>query len=446
MDNRGITDQNVIPTYSPQFQSVSKGLTNSRPKLLFLAYPFPPQNAAGCVRTWNIAKYLARMGWDVTVVTPDPSILKLENLDGMTTKLKQEGIRRILTNHQWRFLIRGDLNYWDLGLGWFVGGILRRVARYCSIEREIGWINAAEMACSNLTAKDVDVILATGRPFSAFRLANNLSRRLDRPYVLDYRDPWTGNPHVVSPNRPSTIREEERLLKASAAVTIVSPSWALALNHRFNVGSKLHVVTNGFDPEELTDVVPYDFGHFAIVYSGQFYLPKRVISPVMAALRRLKETVDGKEWYFHHYGGQENHILEEANHFDVIERVIIHGRVPRAEVLSAVRGAGVAVVITSVKEEATIEDKGIMTGKVFEPLGLGTPILMIAPTGSDVETISETTGLVQCFEGSNVDGIASFLSDLMFKRKTLKAKELGGYSWPNIVKKLDSVLRAVARV
>jgi glycosyltransferase involved in cell wall biosynthesis len=370
---------------------------------------------------------------------------KVEEPDETVAKLKQEGIRRILTDHAWRFLVRGSSNERSLRLRWFVEGTLRRIARYCKIEREIGWTKYAEMACDNLTARDVDVILASGSPFSAFGLANKLSSRINRPYVLDYRDPWTGNPHAVGPDWPFTIRKEERLLKGSAAVTIVSPAWALALNDRFNLGPKLHVVTNGFDPEELVEVARHDFGHFAIVYAGQFYPPKRVIGPVMAALRRLKECVESKEWYFHYYGDQENHILEEANNFAVTERVIIHGRVPRAELLSALRGAGIAVVITSVREEATIEDRGIVTGKVFEPLGLGTPILMIAPAGSDVETISETTGLVQCFEGSNIEGIASFLSDLMFKRRTLNAKKLGGYAWPNLVKKLDSVLRTVAQ-
>ena len=34
-----------------------------RPRLLFLAYPFPPRAAIASVRTGNIARYLARLGW-----------------------------------------------------------------------------------------------------------------------------------------------------------------------------------------------------------------------------------------------------------------------------------------------------------------------------------------------------------------------------------------------
>ncbi len=50
------------------------GQVIKRPKMLFLACYFPPVHGSACVRTWNMAKYLARLGWDVTVVTPDPSL------------------------------------------------------------------------------------------------------------------------------------------------------------------------------------------------------------------------------------------------------------------------------------------------------------------------------------------------------------------------------------
>src|SRR5688572_6713450 len=36
-----------------------------RPKLLLLVWSFPPAPAIGSVRTWNIAKHMARLGWEV---------------------------------------------------------------------------------------------------------------------------------------------------------------------------------------------------------------------------------------------------------------------------------------------------------------------------------------------------------------------------------------------
>jgi glycosyltransferase involved in cell wall biosynthesis len=436
-----------IPTYPTQLNCTRwEESLNRRPRLLFLAHSFPPATAVACVRTWNVAKYLSRLGWDVTVVTPHPSVWRrVEAPEVIDANLRREGIQRILTGYRWRCLLGRYLNCWNQNLGWMVGGMCRKVARGLGVDSHIGWIKAAEQACSTLSANDVDVILASGPPFVAFKLAKRLADRLGRPYVLDYRDPWTGNPHGAS-HRPAQMQEEARLLSGCAAATIVSHSWGLALDRRFNLGAKLHVITNGYDPEGLADVKPYDFDHFAIVYTGTFYPPKRVISPVMAALKRLKEithNAGGSTWYFHYFGEEENHVREEARHFGVTDRVVLHGRVPRAEALSAVRSADVAVVITSVTDEATVAERGIMTGKIFDALGLGTPILLIAPPGSDVEAIAQTTELARSFTGNDIDGIASFLQEAL-SGWALESKNLEAYAWPHLAKRLDTVLREAA--
>jgi hypothetical protein len=447
MINREVSGLNMIPNQTRQCGgSQQEGAPNGRPKLLFLACPFPPLRGTACIRTWNIAKYLARLGWEVTVVTPHPSVWRYVNSPEATDlQLRREGIRRISTDYRWGWLAPEFRKCWNHGLAWFIGGIGRVIARRLDVDNGVGWIRAAEQACTTLTPNDVDVILATGAPFAAFKLAKRLSERLRRPYVLDYRDPWTGNPHRARPARPVTVREEASLLADCAAATIVSPSWGEAMDRRFALGPKLHVITNGYDPEELADVKPYEFGHFAIVYAGGFYPPKRVISPVMAALKRLKETMHGRggEWYFHYYGGQAGHVREEAERFGVMEQIVLHGSVSRAEALAAVKGAGVAVVITTVTEEATMADKGIMTGKVFEPLGLGTPILLVSPPGSDVEIMAETTGLAQRFTGSDVAGMASFLAGVISGR-TIIPKGVEAYAWTSIARRFDAILRGAA--
>jgi glycosyltransferase involved in cell wall biosynthesis len=447
MINREVSGLDMIQKQMLRFGgSRQERVLNGRPKLLFLAWPFAPLSISACVRTWNIAKYLARLGWEVTVVTPHPSVWRhVDSPEATDLQLRREGIRRILTRDRWRCLAPEFRKCWNQGLGWLIGGICRTIARRLDVDSGVGWIRAAEQACATLTRDDVDVLLATGKPFAAFKLAKRLSERLHRPYVLDYRDPWTGNPHRARPAGPATVREEARLLADCAGVTIVSPSWREAMERRFGLGPKLHVITNGYDPEALADVKPYDFGHCAIVYTGNFYPPKRVISPVLAALKHLKDTTQGKggQWYFHYYGGQGHRVREEAERFGVTEQVVLHGNVPRAEALAAVKGAGVTVVITSVAEGATMADRGIMTGKVFEALGLGTPILLVAPPGSDVETIAETTGLARRFTGNDVAGIAAFLAETVSGR-AIEPKNLDVYAWTNIARRLDAILREAA--
>ena len=420
-------------------------MSEPKPKLLFLAYAFPPRNAAGSVRLWNIAKHLARLGWDVTVVAIDPSLMRNpESPERVTDLLAQEGVRRLVTGHKWRCLSPKGLKCWDQNLGWFAGGVCRTIARNLGIDNSVGWVKAAEQACSSLTPKDVDIILASGSPFVAFRLAKKLSDRLDRPYVLDYRDPWTENPHNARQSRISAIREEASLLEGCAAITIVSPSWGAALDRRHGVGAKLHVVTNGYDPDEMADVQAHDFGHCAFVYTGVFYPPKRVILPFLAALKHLKETLDesNNAWFFHYYGAEEHHVREQAERFGLSDRIVLHGRVSRREVLSAVKGARLAVVITSVEDEGTLEDKGIVTGKIFEAIGVGTPVLLIAPKDSDARMTTEDTGLVKSFLGADIQGMASFLKDVVCGQMP-DPKNVEMFSWTSIAKQLDAALRNV---
>jgi glycosyltransferase involved in cell wall biosynthesis len=410
--------------------------------VLFVTYTFPPARAVGSVRVWNIAKYLARSGWVVSVVTPHPSVWRhVEDPEGTETKLEREGVRRLATGHRWRWLAANSVNCASHRLAWLAGGLGRRAALVLGIERTIGWIRAAELACSSVRPGDVDVILASGPPFAAFVLAQRLAGRLGCPYVLDYRDLWSGN---LYGEVRGDVRKEESVLAGSAAVTIVSPSWGSVLANRFGVGTKLHVISNGYDAEELASIEPHDFGHFAIVYTGRLAPPKRPISPVMAALRRLDEVAYARSarWTLHYYGSDGEHVRQEAERFRLTEKIVVHDKVPRSQALSAMKGANLAVVITSIAEHATAEDNGMVTAKIFEAIGLGTPTLLIAPSGSDARAVGETSGLVRSFAAADLDGIASFIEALM-EGELPEPKDPAAYAWTSLVGGLEGVLSGV---
>ena len=412
------------------------------PRLLFLAHGFPPKNTIGCVRTYSIAKWLTRRGWEVTVVTPRESTWGQS--DGATDvhrRLLREGIRCIRTEHHWQSLLSAGTDRRSAPLVWIAGGLARRGAAILGIERETGWVRDAERACSGLTPDDVDLVLASGPPFVSFELARRLATRLGCPYVLDYRDLWTKSPHAIRPAPQWVVKLERIVVQASAATIGVSPSLAQSLQDEFALAKATSVISNGFDPEEMSAVERHDFGHFAIVYTGTFYPPKRAVEPLMAALERLDTvTPASDDWAFHYYGPQDDYVQRAAESFRVGHRTRTHGVVPRAEALSAVHGAGVAVVISSVYERASLEEKGIVTGKVFEEIGLGAPTLVIAPEGSDLAGILAATGLGRRFAGTQIDGIVDFLRERM-NDPAPQPLDTSRFSWANIGAKLDGVLR-----
>ena len=281
-----------------------------QPRLLFLAYYFPPVPCIASVRSWNLAKYLSKQGWQITVVTPDSRFWRSVDRPALVTQqLDQYGIQRLFTGHRLRFLNNAYLKNRGGRLGHFFARAFSRLARECwELDIEVGWNAAVTAATRHLRPGDFDVVLVTGKPYPAFEVAQRLASRLQCPYVLDYRDPWTASPAFRSkpgyPHARGRFKRETKVLADCAAVTIVSQSHALALDEAFGVGDKVHVLTNGFDPEEIAAIEPCKFGHFAIVYAGSVSLPLISLEPVMAALERLRTSSAGglPDWRFHYYG------------------------------------------------------------------------------------------------------------------------------------------------
>ncbi len=414
-------------------------------RLLFLAYYFPPVRSIASVRSWNIAKSLSRLGWDVTVVTPDPSLRHdTEESTAVLASPAALGIRFLNTGHAWPSLDPDRLRSAGTGIRRFAGKVARRISVVFGIEREAGWNRAALKACSRLAVDAVDVILVTGSPFGAFSVAEEVARKIRKPFVLDYRDLYTTHPHFARNGVFHSPKKEQRLLTRAAAVTVVSGSMKASLQNAFGVGGKTHVVTNGFDAGELGATRAGKFDHFAIVYTGQFYPPISVVTPIMAMLARLK-AVRGQSapgWAFHYYGDAGEYVRNEAERSGVSENVVVHGYVSRGESLAAVRGAGIAVVITSVRPDSTLEEKGIITGKIFEAIGLSTPILLIAPPGTDAGVVLDAAGAGKRYAGGDIDGMTDYVLQVMGGARPLK-RNPEEYEWGNVARILDSVLRGV---
>lgn len=214
------------------------------------------------------------------------------------------------------------------------------------------------------------------------------------------------------------------------------------LDARFDVGGKLHWVPNGFDPEELGGVTAASFEQRAIVYAGSFYPPKRVIGPLFDALRHVKNR-SGKNppWRFHYYGPDSRHVEHEAMRYGIKEHVMLHGWVPRTEVLKAIKGADLAVVITSVSKASGPEDRGIVPAKVFETIGLGTPILVIGPSDGDLGSLISQCESSGSFSAEHTQCIADFISHRLMNSRRTPRQFADTFSWPNVSEKLDHILR-----
>lgn len=413
-----------------------------KPRVLFITFSFPPSRVISSIRSWNISKYLSKLGWDVFVVTLDPSLWQSVNDDTrVNTEISEYGLKMTYSGHRWRCLSSGHIKRsYARGLKWFLEGCIRSVARLLSVDEMVGWYSELEKACMQFSAGDIDVVLVTGGPFGAFGVAKTVSSRLKCPLVLDYRDLWTGGPHSDGVLIAKEIQKERALLEYATSITTVSPSMKQYLDENYGLKDKVFVLSNGYSADEYKDVDPAAFGHFAIVYTGIFIPPKRDVGPIMKALSVIKKREGLPEWRFHYYGPQSEYVAAEATKYSVQDKIVCHGSVSRCEALGAIRGAGLSVVITSVSDNPTLADKGIVTGKIFEPIALGTPVLVVAPEGADVEKLVSVTGGGVVVPAADEVRLVNCICERI-AGKAWGRLDPEKYSWPHLIVGLNEVLR-----
>ncbi len=408
-----------------------------KPRVLFIASSFPPANRPGSPRTSNIAGALVRLGWDVTVLSVEASqwVRQERNADP-----GDAGIRRIAVRNPWPALTGGLLHTKAPRL---MQRVLRKIAVTLQIDPEIGWTRAAER--TSLRSEDFDLIYVSAPPFAALPLAKRIADRLRRPYVVDYRDLWTFNPMLKRHPAARHKRADAAVLAGAAAVTVVSPSLAELLREHSAAADKIHVVPNGYRREALQNVMPTQFDHFAIVYAGVFYLPKRSIRPLFDALvlleRQQRLTVP---WKFHYFGTQGSYVAATASAAGLPDsRLEIHGVVSRAEALAATAGASLVSVITTVDAEGSLADRGVVTGKIFEAIGLDRPMLVNAPRGSDVEHIVATAGRGRVIQGTDINAMADYIAAVANGESVARGSDPEAYEWTQVGFRLGGILRRV---
>lgn len=358
-------------------------------RILIVAPFFPPHNAIGALRPYSWAKYWSRAGHDVTVLTtckpddearPEGRYQVIEAGGGLDTTLRR----------MWR---RWRDNWSDAPSSSRTRvvskrtGFLHRLIQALLL-RGIG--NSERMpglldfwffsACWAVKGRQWDVVVSTYSPYITMAIAYRLRRQqIAARWVADYRDLWTGNQVYTGLPLFRGIERwlEHRFLSTADCVTTVSDGLRTELE-KVTVGQRVQVVTNGIDFDDLdslesTSIFPPD-GKFRLVYTGTVYPGLRDPEPLFRGLADLfarnPEFRDQVEVIF--VGGRPAGVTEAAVRHGVGDVVSYRGMVPRHDALRMQRDTGALVFL-----ETRSESGGILTGKIFEYISSGRPILGI---------------------------------------------------------------------
>jgi glycosyltransferase involved in cell wall biosynthesis len=235
----------------------------------------------------------------------------------------------------------------------------------------------------HLKTHQYDYLLVTSPPLNVVRLGSELSKKFGIPLIVDFRDLWDNallNPSAkISLNRKvlNFIYEFHLRKWLKQASLCVSVSEVLIEQIKRLTGTRMLVVTNGYEKHLFDNVERKEIKKFTISFIGTFY-PNQKLDILFDGIRMFLKDKKMEEVVVNFIGTatipEVRKMIEEALPSEFLN---ITERVKRSEALSYTLNSHI------LSHAAWIGFKGIYTSKLFEYLGAGRNIL-IAPGDKDV--------------------------------------------------------------
>lgn len=359
-----------------------------QPRVLYLAFFFPPSRASGVFRPLASANHLAANGWDVTVHA-GPINYFTDFLGSVDTSLEERIDPRIrvvrpamtlpgtVTDIRDYNVVRAHFpTLWNKGRKFFNARGFPEQYR--------SWIpNVLKAALKDHARRRYDLVIATGNPFAAFAAAWAFGRLTGTPYVLDYRDAWTFHQfleEVRYPSGHSAWRWEKRTVEGAAEVEFVNRALLEWHAERYpKAESAMTVVPNGFEPADVPAISPPPAAEAPLryVYLGTVTetMPIEELMEAWRALRERPGYTDATLTIYGHLGFRPwsvDPLLARIH--DGHDGVRYAGAVTKSQVPQVYRESDVLLLWLP-------GGRYVTSGKVFEYMATGLPIASVHQTG-----------------------------------------------------------------
>lgn len=390
-------------------------------KVLFIAYYFPPIGGSGTQRPVKFVKYLPQFGWRPYVISTDQPY-------GDGSEGRDE---TLLTD------IPADVQVWRVPtpqpqpvqrlarwVGWksattantssaiaasnptraprlSIATRLRRalLAPLYLVERPpvdpaLYWaLRVVPLARRIIAQEGIDAVLTTMPPWSALVVGRLLQRFTGRPWVADFRDPWTDNTFIYFPS-PAQRWFDERLERylinhANAVISVTTPCLE-GLRQKASISRRnkpFRLIPNGWDRADfpkagcfqpLQSVPAASKGHMVLLHPGSAYEGEPI--PILRALEWLETSIVDRLCF------------RFVGHIDLSDRAKILNspyarcfqldsqRVPHPEVLRLMHESHILLLLRKGPDASS--------GKIFEYMVASRPVVAIG-TGVAEQLVKE---------------------------------------------------------
>jgi glycosyltransferase involved in cell wall biosynthesis len=359
--------------------------------ILLVSYFFPPSRDTGAQRPAAMAKYLARLGHRVTVLStaafgtdPEP----IEGVEVLRARDLQQIRARLAGRRRSGSLFDSDT---------YSGKPHPLSFAVVPEPLRLAWEPfARSLALEAQAERGFDAVLTTSPPESAHLVGRALARR-GVPWVADVRDGWTFEP--LRPRFPLALqrrldeRLERRVLGAADRVVCVSEPAAEDLRTRGVADPAL--IHNAWDPEgdppvELVEAAAEEFDpdRVSLLYTGRFGSygrdPRGLVEGIELLARHDGEIATRLELLI--AGPLTEHERVLLSREVGPARIRLLGSVERSRALALQRNADALVLIAQPTRSQ------LANFKLYEYFAAGRPILALAEGTEAGRLVAESGG------------------------------------------------------
>ncbi len=361
-------------------------------KVLMIAHQFPPMGGSGVQRTTKFVKYLRNFNWEPVVFTREVKNMPLK--DSTLLKDIPQDVSIIRTS-PWDFSELPTV----FGLG---GKLFHR--KFLIPDGERLWqLFGRNRAVQAVKTHKADLIYTTSAPYSDHLMGLYLKRRFPAtPWIADFRDEWTNNPYILDNphNKLRTALEKRMEHNVLTHADYIITNTPIMLQNFVNMypfsRDKFFVIPNGYDEEDFKDLpsITPSNEKFTITYTGLMY-GRRKPDVFFEALRQLASNgqVARDRIQVNLIGNfKVDYMNSLISDFKLEDIVRLSPYMPHKQCIVELMKSDALLLIEGNGPGA----EAFFTGKVFEYMNTGRPILAIIPAkGAAAQLVESTaTGLV----------------------------------------------------
>ncbi|HEX7493825.1 MAG TPA: hypothetical protein VF346_06365 [Bacteroidales bacterium] len=391
-------------------------------KVLIITYYWPPSGGAGVQRWLKFSKYLPEFGWEPIILTVDPYYAAYPILDKSLEKDIQESIEVYRTKAtDWFRLYKNDKSGipaagFAKNMDNSIKGKFFRFIRgnFFIPDPRRGWNKYAfTKACELIAEEEIRTVVTTSPPHSTQLIGLRLKKKYPGiKWISDLRDPWTDiyyynlfYPTFIS--RFIDKKYEVSVLRKADIITTVG--FSLGKNFESKVigkGEKIRIIHNGYDESDFENITEQKPDRFTISYTGTL----SESYPVDGFIRAVRSATSKGADISLKFTGLVSEVQKKQISFSVEKDHMEF--IPYSDHHAAIGNMMSSSLLLLVIAKHP-DNRSFLSGKLFEYLASGKPILCLGPVDGDAAEILERYHLGKCFSYDDADGIEKYILSTM---------------------------------